>query len=426
MSKKLIILSVLFTFNFSLLTFNCSAQTAYISLLGLYEGSLSVVNLSTNTVTTTLAPFGSDNQCISVSPDGSKVYVTNGGECGGVYVINAATNTVIDSIVVGCCPQGVFVSPNGKIYVANEAETTVSVINSATNTVMSTITVGITPYGVSMSPDGSKVYVTNSGYEYEYAGTVSVINSATDSVTGTITLGYGGPEGITVSSDGSKIYVTNNNANTISVINSATDSVIATIPVGDAPRGICVTPDGKKAYVTNYNANTVSVINTATDSVTATIAVGYYPAGISAFPDGSKVYVANYGSNTLSVINTATDSVIATIAVGGSPFAFGNFISIYPLTGIAPQSIVQSGIEVFPNPTSGKFQVSSPKSQIQSVEVYNIIGEEVFATTNNKLPASRQGGQTTNEIDISSFPAGVYVVEVKTEKGVEVKKFVKE
>ena len=284
----------------------------------------------------------------------------------------------------------------------------------------------LTPYGVSVSPDGSKVYVANSGYEYEYAGTVSVINSATNTVTATITVGYGDPDGISVSPDGSKVYVANDNANTVSVINTATNTVTATIPVGADPHGISVSPDGRKVYVTNYNANTVSVINTATNTVTATIAVGYYPAGISVIPDGSKVYVANYGSNTVSVINTATNTVIATIAVGGSPFAFGNFISIYPLTGIAPQSIVQSGIEVFPNPTSGKFQVSSPKSQIQSVEVYNIIGEEVFATTNNKLPASRQGGQTTNEIDISSFPAGVYVVEVKTEKGVEVKKFVKE
>ena len=51
------------------------------------------------------------------------------------------------------------------------------------------------------------------------------------------------------------------------------------------------------------------------------------------------------------------------------------------------------------------------------IEITNIQGQLIknFATTGNK----------TN-IDVSAFPSGVYVVEVKTEKGVEVKKFIKE
>jgi YVTN family beta-propeller protein len=174
-------------------------------------------------------------------------------------------------------------------------------------------------------------------------------------------------------------------------------------------------------YVTNYDANTVSVINTSTNTVSATIPVGSYPYGVSVSPDGSKVYIANYGGgtgNTVSVISTASNTVTATIPVSAGPVAFGNFISSFTV-GIAQQSIVSANIAVYPNPNNGKFQVLSPKSQIQSVEVYNMIGEEVFTTTNNKL-------QTTNEINISSFPAGMYVVEVKTEKGVEVKKFVRE
>ena len=59
-------------------------------------------------------------------------------------------------------PFGVSVSPDGsKVYVTNCSDNTVSVINTATNTVTATITVGSAPYGVSVSPDGSKVYVAN-------------------------------------------------------------------------------------------------------------------------------------------------------------------------------------------------------------------------------------------------------------------------
>ncbi|MGD0710352.1 MAG: T9SS type A sorting domain-containing protein [Bacteroidales bacterium] len=76
-------------------------------------------------------------------------------------------------------------------------------------------------------------------------------------------------------------------------------------------------------------------------------------------------------------------------------------------------------ISVYPDPNNGKFQVTSPKSQIQSLDIYNMIGEKVCSITNYKQ-------QTTNEIDISSFLSGMYVIEVKTEKGIEVRKFIKE
>ena len=60
-----------------------------------------------------------------------------------VSVINTATNTVTATITVGTYPYGVSVSPDGsKVYVANNGDGTVSVINTATNTVTATITVG--------------------------------------------------------------------------------------------------------------------------------------------------------------------------------------------------------------------------------------------------------------------------------------------
>ncbi len=251
-----------------------------------------------------------------------------------VFVIDVAVDIVSDTIIGSSTSYGISVSPDGsKIYVANyTASGTLSVINTATNTVSATITVGSEPYGVSVSPDGSKVYVTN-----QFANSVSVINTATNIVTATIAVGSF-PNGISVSPDGSKVYVGNcNNGHgngTISVINSTTNTVTATIAVDSIPEGISVSPDGSKVYVANCgnngSGNTVSVINTATNTVTATIPVGAGPHGISLSPDGSKVYVANNWDGTVSVINTAANTVSATIAVGSNcPIAFGNFISTY-------------------------------------------------------------------------------------------------
>jgi YVTN family beta-propeller protein len=73
-----------------------------------------------------------------VTPDGSKVYVTNAKRLGPgtVSVIATATNTVTATIAVGVTPGGVAVTPDGsKVYVANFNSKSVSVIATATNTV---------------------------------------------------------------------------------------------------------------------------------------------------------------------------------------------------------------------------------------------------------------------------------------------------
>ncbi len=268
---------------------------------------------------------------------------------------------------------------------------------------------------IGLSANAQTAYITNAG-----SNIVSVINVATNTVTDSIPVGSG-PYGISVSPDGSKVYVANYIGNSVSVIDSATNIVSATIAVGEYPFGVSVSPDGSKVYVTNDGTNTVSLINTATNTVSATIPVGSESIGVSVSPDGNKVYVANSGDNTVSVINTATNTVSDTIKVGKSPVAFGNFISTYG-TGIASQSMLSAGIEVYPSPNNGKFQVSSPKYQVSSIVIYNVLGEKVYA-----LPVIDNYSPITIDVsNNSSFPSGVYVVEVKTESGVGVRKFVKE
>jgi len=88
------------------------------------------------------------------TPDGSKVYVTNGAPLNTVSVIDTATNTVSATIPVGADPSGVAVTPDGsKVYVGNFGSNTVSVIDTATNTVSATIPVGSAPNHVSIQRD---------------------------------------------------------------------------------------------------------------------------------------------------------------------------------------------------------------------------------------------------------------------------------
>ena len=52
---------------------------------------------------------------------------------------------------------------------------------------------------------------------------------------------------------------------------------------------------------------------------------------------------------------------------------------------------------------------------IQSIEIYNLLGQVVLAVPNN-----------TNAIDVSNLKTGTYFVKVNTEKGSSNTKFVKE
>jgi len=79
-----------------------------------------------------------------------------------VPVIDTATNNVVATATAGNTPYGVAITPDGtRVYVTNYADNTVSVINTATNTAVATVPVGSGPWGVAITPQGTRVYVTN-------------------------------------------------------------------------------------------------------------------------------------------------------------------------------------------------------------------------------------------------------------------------
>ena len=303
-----------------------AAPFAYITNSGAAANTVSVIDLATNTVIALPIMGGANPFGVAVTPDGTRVYVTNDGS-DTVSVISTATNTVIGlPIAVGDGPQGVAVTPDGlRVYVANFNSNNVSVIDTATNTVIATVAVGTNPHGVAVTPDGTRVYVVNLN-----SSNVSVISTTTNTVTATVTAGAN-PIGVAVTPDGTRVYVTNFifGSGTVSVLSTATNTVTATVTVGSSPFGVAVTPDGTRVYVANAGGSNASVIDTATNTVIATVAVGTNPRGVAVTPDGTRVYVANRSSNNVSVISNGPTPAVtgAPITVGLGPTAFGLFIT---------------------------------------------------------------------------------------------------
>lgn len=69
----------------------------------------------------------------------------------------------------------------------------------------------------------------------------------------------------------------------------------------------------------------------------------------------------------------------------------------------ANSALNNSDVRVFPNPSTGQFTVAfDTDAQIERLNVMNLLGKVVFST---QMP------QTSNNIDLSAVPAGIYFVE---------------
>ena len=231
-------------------------------------------------------PVGTNPFGVAITPDGTKVYVANEYD-GTVSVINTTTNTVTSTVPVGFIPMGVAVTPDGtKVYVTNWNDSTVSVISTTNNTAYASVTVGSGPVDVAISPNNTRVYVVNCD-----SNNVSVIDTATNTVVGTVPVGTE-PDGVAVSPNGQNVYVANtgdSNApaerGNVSVISTTNNTAYANVTVGFSPGGLAVTSDGSHVYVANRGdtPGDVSVIDTVNNTVTVTVKVGSYPIAIGQF-----------------------------------------------------------------------------------------------------------------------------------------------
>jgi YVTN family beta-propeller protein len=319
------------------------AASPFAYVTNFHSGSVSVIDVATNTVVGNPISVGGNPDAIVITPDGTRAYLVN-DTIGSVFVIDTASNTVLGNpIPVPVGSGGIAITPDGtRVYVAISGPVpccgSVSVIDTANNTVVgSPIPVGAGSVDVAITPDGTRAYVVNEGFTATgFVGTVSVINTATNTVSGSpIPVGIA-PGAIAITPDGTRAYVTNNRNGfvqdgTLSVIDTTSNTLLGTIFVATDLvaadlQGIAITPDGSRAYVTgtlesNPAKGFVSVIDTATNTVVGSpIPVDAFPLGIAITSDGTRAYFTDGNFDTVSVIDTTTNKVLGSpIAVGHAP-----------------------------------------------------------------------------------------------------------
>ena len=82
---------------------------------------------------------------------------------------------------------------------------------------------------------------------------------------------------------------------------------------------------------------------------------------------------------------------------------------------VQENQLPESAINIFPNPTNNNLTIET--SEKATIEILNIEGQ-IIKTINTA------DKQTT--IDVADLSSGIYIIKAKTDRGVAVKKFIKE
>jgi YVTN family beta-propeller protein len=306
--------------------------------------SLEVVDAATGTVIQTIPYTGNEALSFGIvfSPDGSKAYVSAGGNNKiRVYSIVGETLTEQAPIVLppgpirpffgdqAPYPDGLALSANGSLlYVANNLGDSVSIVSTATGATLVTTPVGHNPYTVALSGDGKTAYVSNWG-----ANTVSAVDATTGAPQGTIVVGTH-PSAMILDQASGRLYVANTDSDNVSVVDTGTNAVLQTIElapypgaqVGASPNALALAPDGQTLYVANAGDNDVAVVRLPQGNVAGLIPTAWYPTGLAISGDGKTLYVANAkglgagpnpnGPNPYNTPETTADQYVGSMIKG--------------------------------------------------------------------------------------------------------------
>ncbi|MFT8419112.1 MAG: YncE family protein [Acetobacter sp.] len=268
-----------------------------------------------------------------VALDPARVYVPN-LRSSDVYVIDPATNKVVDRFPVGKSPQHVVPSWDLRtLWVTNNAEGTthgsLTPIDPRTARPGPSIAVD-DPYNMYFTPDGkSAIVVAEARKRLDFRDPHSMQLQQSVDVPE-----CKGVNHADFSIDGRYAIFTCEFGGHLVKVDMVDKKVLGYLKLssGGMPQDILVSPNGKTFYVADMMADGVFLVDGDTFRETGFIPTGLGAHGLYPSRDGTKMYVANRGSHLIhgrphskgggvSVIDFATNKVVATwlIPGGGSP-----------------------------------------------------------------------------------------------------------
>ena len=292
--------------------------------------SVMLIDPATNTVVGEIKGI-EVNHGAAAAPDGSRLYITNEAES-TVDVADTRTLAVIKHIPLTNHPNNIAISKDGKrVYAAIVAGAgAVDVIDTATLTRVKSIRTEGGIHNTYVTPDG----------KFVVAGSIPgkkihVIDQKTEEIVWTLPTDDGvRPMAFETNADGStkRIFVQLSNFNGFLTVDFATHKVVDRIALpdvgaekvteglqGSPAHGLIVTPDGTTLGVLSKMNTRIYFYSLPDLKMLGDSKVGHHPDWVTGTPDGKRFYVANAGSNSVSVIDVATRRELMQIPVGQVP-----------------------------------------------------------------------------------------------------------
>jgi DNA-binding beta-propeller fold protein YncE len=187
------------------------------------DKSISIINTSTNTVTTTISTptdlndLGGKPHDVILDPTAPFAYVTMIGVTGANdFVVKYSTETFleVDRAAVGKDPHVSLTAANNLLYVPTQNANEVRVLDRSTLDFVTSIPIP-NAHGAGMMPDGSRFYTTN----IAGGGTdgLLTINTATNATINTDSTSIAMPHNVAISRDQTKLFLTHSGPTSTSV-----------------------------------------------------------------------------------------------------------------------------------------------------------------------------------------------------------------
>jgi YVTN family beta-propeller protein len=298
------------------------------------SGDVTVIDEPSHTVVATVA-LGKRPRGLQTSPDGRRLFVALSGSpvappgvdertlpppdkaADGIGVLDTQRLRLTRILRGVSNPEQLALSSTGKLYSASEDTDTLYVLDASSGAIVAGVKVGDEPEGVAVSPDGRLIYVTSEG-----ENAVLAFDAARRSVTAHIPVGER-PRSVAFAPDGAHAFVTGETNDSLSELDTAANKVVRVAKVpgeGARPMGVVVSPDGRRVYVTTGRGGQLVAFDTTRLTALGSVTVGDRPWGVAISPDGRFLYTANGPSNDIAVVDAEALSVVARIKSGGKPW----------------------------------------------------------------------------------------------------------
>ena len=213
-----------------------------------------------------------------------------------------------------------------RIVQTNSAGDSVHLIDPATNKVVGEIKDIEVNHGAAAAPDGSRLYISN-----EAESTLDVVDARTLKVTRRIPLS-GHPNNLSISRDGRRVYVAIAQApGAVDVVDTVSQTRAKSIPIEGAGHNTFVTPDGKFVVAGSVAGKTLTVIDAKTEEKVWVMRFegGVRPMTFDTNPDGSTrhIFVQISEFHGFAVVDFATQKELQRITLPDVPGARKNLMT---------------------------------------------------------------------------------------------------